>query len=245
MKSSGIALALLSAALFGASGINIVNSTDSLVANGVNVYDTSATSGDGSTVTQANSISQSENATATLGSYRRGENSQLTVDKSTNVSKNNAFAASLNTSLNTSTTDSFAKTNDFTKSKSFNDTFSNVKSAAAALNTSETSADSANSTSATDITANNSTADTTGSASTTGNSTSNNSASSGGSTSGTVGSAASTTKAAKGASATNFTADNSNTNTTASNDAAALGATLNLSSNKSNTVAKTSSVTHD
>jgi hypothetical protein len=55
----------------------------------------------------------------------------------------------------------------------------------------------------------------------------------------------STTKAANSGSATNFTTDNSNTDTTASSDAASLGATLNLNSNKSNSVSKMSSVTHD
>src|SRR5258707_2137869 len=48
-------------ALMGASGINIVNSTDALVANGVNIYDSSLTADhttDGTDVTQRNKISQ-------------------------------------------------------------------------------------------------------------------------------------------------------------------------------------------
>ena len=238
-------VSLAGSSLMGASGINIVSSTDSLVANGVNVYDTSATSGKGSAVTQGNVIDQSENATATLGSYRRGENSQLTLSKSSNVSNMKSSSSSLNASLNSSTTDTFAKTNDLTKSKSLTDTYSNVKSAAATLNAAEMASHSANSTSATDATANNSTAAPGGSAGTSGTSTSSNSASSGGSTSSNLGSATSGTHAANGGSATNGTGDTASTDTTASNSAASLGASLTLASNKSNSLDKTSSLTHD
>ena len=238
-------VSLAGSVLSGASGINIVNSTDSLVANGVNVYDTSATSGKGSDVTQGNVIDQSENATATLGSYHRGENSQLTLSKSSNVSKSSSSSSSLNASLNTSTTDTFAKSNDLSKTASLTDTYSNVKSAAATLNAAENSSHNSNSTAAADATANNSTAATGGSASTTGSSTSSNSASSGGSTSSNTGSAMSTTKAANGGSATNATGDIASTNTTASTNAATLGATLNLASNKSNSLDATSSLTHN
>src|SRR5271154_6556572 len=48
-------------ALMGASGVNIVSSTDALVGNGVNVYDSSLTAdakGTGTDVSQSNDISQ-------------------------------------------------------------------------------------------------------------------------------------------------------------------------------------------
>ena len=75
-------------ALMGASGLNIVRSTDSLVANGVNVYDSSLTAdnaNDGSKVNQSNSIDQSQSTGATLDSYHRGQNSQLTVNKTQTI----------------------------------------------------------------------------------------------------------------------------------------------------------------
>ena len=55
------AVSLAGTALMGASGINIVNSTDALVANGVNIYDASLTAdakGTGTDVKQKNNISR-------------------------------------------------------------------------------------------------------------------------------------------------------------------------------------------
>jgi hypothetical protein len=57
------------AALSGASAVNIVNSSDSLVANGVNVYDSSLTTQDsikGATVNQVNIAKQTEATNATV-----------------------------------------------------------------------------------------------------------------------------------------------------------------------------------
>src|SRR5271170_2024599 len=99
---------LAGSALMGASGVNIVSESDALVSGGVNVYDESGT---GTTVNQSNVITQTEADQANLSDYHRGKNSQLSIDKTSNVTKNNSFASSLTTSLDTSTTDSKAYTN--------------------------------------------------------------------------------------------------------------------------------------
>jgi hypothetical protein len=242
------AVDLSGSALMGASGINIVSSTDALVANGVNVYDSSAltnASTKPTDVSQGNAISQDSSSEAVLSGYKRGENSQLKVSKSSNVSNMRSSTSSLNASLNSSTTDSFAYANDLTKSESFTDTFSKMRSAALTLNAAENSADSANNTAASGTTANTASSGTGGGAGTTGSSSPSNSASSGGSTSSTSDSAANNTHSSNNGSATNFTNNTANTATSASNSAASLGATLNLASSKSNTVSTTASKTHD
>jgi hypothetical protein len=68
------AVNLSGSALNGAAGINIVNSSDSAVANGVNVYDSSLTTqgaNGGATVNQGNSITQSAATTATQWLHTR------------------------------------------------------------------------------------------------------------------------------------------------------------------------------
>lgn len=63
------AVNLSGSALSGAAGVNIVNSTDSAVANGVNVYDSSLTNqaaNSGSTVTQTNTLNQNEKTNANV-----------------------------------------------------------------------------------------------------------------------------------------------------------------------------------
>ncbi|MCU1247725.1 MAG: hypothetical protein JWQ49_754 [Edaphobacter sp.] len=60
---------LSGSALNGATGVNIVNSSNSLVANGVNVYDSSLTNQDsnkGATVNQVNTVKQTEGTNATV-----------------------------------------------------------------------------------------------------------------------------------------------------------------------------------
>jgi hypothetical protein len=92
------AVNLSGTALMGASGVNIVNSTDSLVGNGVNIYDSSElsdTSTTGTDVKQKNTITQSSGSSATLDGYHRGQNSQLTVDKSSDVTKSNTSSSSI------------------------------------------------------------------------------------------------------------------------------------------------------
>jgi hypothetical protein len=62
-------VSLSGGALSGATGVNIVNSSDSLVANGVNVYDSSLTNQDsnkGATVNQVNAIKQTQATNATV-----------------------------------------------------------------------------------------------------------------------------------------------------------------------------------
>ena len=78
------------ATLSGAAGINIVNSADSAVGNGVNVYNGSLTTeaaNDGANVSQENDIDQSISTSASLDGYHRGANSQLTVVKSSDRSE--------------------------------------------------------------------------------------------------------------------------------------------------------------
>ena len=62
-------------ALMGSKGVDIVNSSDSLVGNGVNIYDSSALSNvstTGTDVKQTNTITQSSGSAATPPSRGRG-----------------------------------------------------------------------------------------------------------------------------------------------------------------------------
>jgi hypothetical protein len=62
-------LSLSGGALSGATGVNIVNSSDSLVANGVNLYESSLTNQDsnkGTTANQINAVKQTEATNATV-----------------------------------------------------------------------------------------------------------------------------------------------------------------------------------
>jgi hypothetical protein len=84
--------------LQGAAGINIVNSSDAMVANGVNVYSgtltTDANNG-GANVKQSNDVSQNSAQTARISGYERGTNSQLSVTRP-DVTKLLTNASSLN-----------------------------------------------------------------------------------------------------------------------------------------------------
>src|ERR1700729_1242215 len=95
--------------LAGATGVNIVNTVDGLVANGVNVYDSSEAADTSTTSTdvhQGNVISQDSASSATLDGYHRGQNSQLTVTKSSNVTASKDDTSSINASLNHTASDS-------------------------------------------------------------------------------------------------------------------------------------------
>ena len=108
-------------ALMGARGINIVSSSDSLVGNGVNIYDSSALSNastNGTTVSQANTVTQSSGSTATLNGYSRGQNSQLDATHSQNSTETSSSSDSLNASFNHSHNNSETNTNNFTTSHS-------------------------------------------------------------------------------------------------------------------------------
>src|ERR1700677_1273483 len=119
---------LSGSALSSASGVNIVSSSDALVGGGgVNVY---SASGDSTKVKQSNSVDQSEATQGTLTDYHRGQNSQLAVTASSNVTKSNAFTSSLNTSLNTSTTDAKSYSNDTSNAFSTMDSRTSTRSAA-------------------------------------------------------------------------------------------------------------------
>ncbi len=105
--------------LEGASGVNIVRSSDAMVGNGVNVYDSSVSSSSAK-VKQSNDVSQTESTGAAIGSYHRGENSQLTVNKSSNVTANDTSSSSVNASLNaqSSSDKSYSNLNSTTDTKS-------------------------------------------------------------------------------------------------------------------------------
>jgi hypothetical protein len=67
--SNSAAVSLSGSALSGASGVNIVNESNSLVANGVNVYDsslTTPTSTSGAAVNQVNTTKQTEGVNANV-----------------------------------------------------------------------------------------------------------------------------------------------------------------------------------
>src|SRR6202000_72400 len=115
------AVNLSGTALEGASGVNIVNSTDALVGNGVNVYDNGSVSG--TDAHQSNSISQDSSSAATLSGYHRGQNSQTTINASSNKTSSNTSASSVNSSLNHSTSDTKSYTNDNSNPHSSTDTF--------------------------------------------------------------------------------------------------------------------------
>ena len=108
-------------ALSGAKGVNIVNSSDALVANGVNVYDSSALSNastNATSVGQANTITQNSGSTATLTGYSRGANSQLDATHSHNETETSSSSKTLNASFSHSQNHSESSTNNFTTSSS-------------------------------------------------------------------------------------------------------------------------------
>jgi hypothetical protein len=123
-------VSLAGTALMGASGVNIVNSSDALVGNGVNVYDATWSPGafgalSGSallTVKQSNDIDQDAFSEASLEDYHRGQNSQTTIVASENKTKNNTFTESKNASFNHTTTNNFSATE--TRSSSTTNNFS-------------------------------------------------------------------------------------------------------------------------
>ncbi len=141
--------------LEGAKGVNIVTSVDGLVANGVNVYDSSLAadnSTDGTDVKQKNTVSQDSSSSATLEGYYRGANSQLTVNKSSDVTSSNNDTSSINASLNHTASDTTAYSNTSsttdTKSNSLTNSVNNAQEASASKSfaASESSAASVNTT---------------------------------------------------------------------------------------------------
>jgi len=87
--------------LQGAAGVNIVNSSDAMVANGANVVSNTA---GGANITQTNNVSQNSKQTATIDGYSRGADISATLSTSSDVTKSASSSSSLNTSLNTSKT---------------------------------------------------------------------------------------------------------------------------------------------
>src|SRR5258708_38024236 len=106
-------------ALMGASGINIVNSSDALVGNGVNVYDSSALSNASTTSTdvkQTNTIGQSSGSAAVLDDYKRGANSQTDSTHASNSTETSSSTKTLNASFSHSNNNSETNTDNFTTS---------------------------------------------------------------------------------------------------------------------------------
>jgi hypothetical protein len=119
--------------LSGASGINIVSSADATVANGANVYDSSLTTdatAKGADVNQVNNIGQATTATGTLSGYHRGQNSQLTVNKSSDVTASDNSSSRLTTSFNHNTTDNKSSTDDNATNNSASASFSTSENSA-------------------------------------------------------------------------------------------------------------------
>jgi hypothetical protein len=95
------AVNLSGSALSGASAINIVNSTNSAVANGVNVYDSSLTTqgtNSGATVNQINTVKQTEATNATVAV---SANVPDLITLAANASATNIAAASASVTTNT------------------------------------------------------------------------------------------------------------------------------------------------
>jgi hypothetical protein len=96
-------------ALSGASSVNIVNSSNSLVANGVNVYDSSLTSQDtntGATVNQTNITKQKERNNANVAIAAKLDVTPLQIAFAADATATNIAAA--NATINTNTNNSVA-----------------------------------------------------------------------------------------------------------------------------------------
>jgi hypothetical protein len=95
-------VSLSGSALSGASGVNIVNSSNSLVANGVNIYDSSLTNQDsnqGAEVNQVNIAKQSEGTNAKVAI--KAKVVPLGLDATANASATNIAADNASVDANT------------------------------------------------------------------------------------------------------------------------------------------------
>ena len=142
---------LSGSALMGAKGVNIVNESDALVANGVNVYNGSLTtvSNTGSAdVDQSNDIDQSSRTEATLTNYKRGANSQLNVTSSSDNTKRSSSMSTLDASFSHTQKHTEMESHTNTKASTSNDTTESEdssKSTTASLKTASSKSDSSRS----------------------------------------------------------------------------------------------------
>ena len=91
------------------------------VDNGANIYDSSALTNASTTstnVNQANSIGQSSGSTATLGGYKRGQNSQTDSTHAQNKTETSSSNKTLNASFNRTENNSEASTDNLTTTSS-------------------------------------------------------------------------------------------------------------------------------
>lgn len=252
------AVNLSGSALMGAKGVNIVNETDALVGNGVNVYNGSTTAVTipifNGTVHQDNTIDQSSRTEATLKNYKRGANSQLSVTSSSDDTESSSSlstkATTFSHTLNDSDIDTNSKITTSASTSNQSETKTSSSSHSTTLNTTDATSNTANST---DTDASTSTKGTTSNDTASSNSTnatssstgSGSSSSSGGSSShsnsGSGGGATSTTSGGQSnALATTGTGSASN-HTQGSSSTDADTTTNNSTSNSSDTSASTKS----
>lgn len=234
---------LSGAALMGASGINIVNSSDSLVGNGVNVM--TQGSADAAKVSQTNSVSQSSRTEASLNDYQHGPDSQSSKVTTSDEASTSTSAATLNATLNHSETenDSDTATNVVTSAS--------TNSAASTKNNSETESSSSNhtfngnDTSTSAATANSASSSTGGKSSNVGGSTSTNSTSSAGNTSASNDTATHNLSTDGAASASNSTSNHASTDVDAATSAHQSSETETSASTSNSNSSKNDSATHN
>lgn len=119
---------LSGAALSGASGVNIVNSSDAMVGNGVNVYSGTISApyaNSGADVNQNNYITQYSASTGTIDGYYRGANSQLHVSTASDVTKSASSSSSFDSTLDKSKTHDQTLDLSHTKTSSLSKDYSN------------------------------------------------------------------------------------------------------------------------
>ena len=120
---------LSGSSLSGASGVNIVTSSDALVGNGVNVYSGTVStplSNSGADVNQVNDINQSSAQEGSISGYSRGANVTLGVTASSDVTKSASHDSSFDASVDSSKTHdkslSSAHASNSTLSKAYSNT---------------------------------------------------------------------------------------------------------------------------
>jgi len=120
---------LSGAALSGASGVNIVSSSDALVGNGVNVYSGTISApyaNSGADVNQSNDITQDTAQKAKIDGYYRGANSQLSVYASSDVNKSASSNSTFESSLEKNKTHDQTLDLSHTKTSSLSKEYSNT-----------------------------------------------------------------------------------------------------------------------
>lgn len=255
-------------ALEGAKGVNVTSSSDAMVGNGVNVYNSdlaAAASNSGAKVTQANAISQDSKNTASIDKYSRGANSQFNGTWNSTETESNTSSKSVNATLNHTDNSTKSASNNLTTSSSSTDKSSDIETSATTSGNTKSSSDvgssssnhtfNGNDTNTSNSSANAASSSASGSTNTTASSSYGNTSSSGGASSASSGGANNTIKTNGPASASNATHNASSTDTDAStsahtsseNDTTAsnVTSTKNTSDTDASETDKSSSTTHN